>query len=1038
MEPVGIANTGFAEELFDAWREDPRSVPPEWRTFFERLGDGGDAAGSISGGTEETVSALAAAAARTSRKALAFGDGGASGLATGSGGTGVSDAVATAAASGTAAASAAGRTSFIGRAAGPYLEQAGDKQSRVESLLWAYRDVGAIYARINPLEAYETPAMRYMRITVEGAFDSLSLEAYGLGDGDLDTEFSSGGFFEPDRMPLRDILARAKETYLSTLGVEFLHIKNRVMRRWLLEKIEREQHRRDWSREQKIRFQKDLIKAEEFEHFVHANFLGQKRFSLEGGEGLIPALHYLVYTSAELKLQEIVIGMAHRGRLNVFTNALRKPAVETFAKFIDAEQPHEFGGTGDVKYHLGHSFDYVDKDTGRTIHISLVANPSHLEAVDSVVQGKARGIQRRRGDVNRKKVLPVLIHGDAAFSGQGVVAETFNLSQLKGYRTGGTVHIIINNQIGFTTASRDARSTFFATDLAKTIQIPIFHANGDDPESIVRAVDLAMRWRQKFGYDAVVDILCYRRLGHNEADEPSYTHPIMYKLIKDHPSAPEIYGVRLAENGVWSRDEQQAFRDRYRGVLKEQLEMAKGGYRSDGDDAFELGEWTQFQHEYRHDPVETGVPEERLRRLGTILTSVPDGFHLHPKLNRFVQDRAKALERGEGIDWGFAEALAFATILDDGFPIRLSGEDSGRGTFSHRHAEWWDVEQETPQYYTPLKHLAPKQATFSVYDSPLSEFSVLGFDYGYSLAQPNILVIWEAQFGDFVNGAQVIIDQFISSSESKWFRNSGLVMLLPHGYEGQGPEHSSAHLERFLQLCAEDNMQVVNATEPAQFFHLLRRQMHQPYRKPLIVMSPKSLLRHKEVRSTLADLTTGYFRTVLDDPRRPEKPDLLLFCSGKVYYDLDARRRDLGVKNVAIVRIEQLYPWPYDEILRVVEPYKTASRVVWVQEESRNRGAWRFVQNRLADIVGFENIEYAGRKASPSPATGSFRKHTGELETLLTEAFRSVAPPTSGTEDAPAEDALADKESSAPGTEAVPSGAGKKPRQRGKKGDTTR
>ncbi|MFW5696102.1 MAG: 2-oxoglutarate dehydrogenase E1 component, partial [Alkalispirochaeta sp.] len=781
--------------------------------------------------------------------------------------------------------------------------------------------------------------------------------------------------------------ARARQTYLSTLGIEFLHVKNRVMRRWILEKVERSQHRRDWSDSQKIRFQKDLIKAEEFEQFVHSNFIGQKRFSLEGGEGLIPALHYLIYTSAEHNVKEIVVGMAHRGRLNVFTNAMRKPAVETFAKFIDAEQPHEFGGTGDVKYHLGHSFDYIDKETGKTLHISLVANPSHLEAVDPVVEGKARGIQRRRGDVNRKRVVPVLIHGDAAFNGQGVVAETFNLSQLKGYRTGGTVHVIVNNQIGFTTASRDGRSTYFATDFAKGIQIPIFHANGDDPEAIARAMDLAMRWRQKFGYDVVVDILCYRRLGHNEADEPSYTHPIMYKMIKDHPSAPARYGKTLDESGVWKQSDQEQFRQRYRNVLKEQLDMAKGDYKLNMADSFENGEWRDFRRPFSFDPVETGVQEEELRRIAEVLTTVPDGFNLHPKLQRLVKERRKMLESGEGVDWGFAEALAFGTLLAEGYPIRLSGEDSGRGTFSHRHAEWWDVARETPHYYTPLKHVASSQGTFSVYDSPLSEFAVLGFDYGYSLAQPRVLVIWEAQFGDFVNGAQVIIDQFISSSESKWFRNSGLVMLLPHGYEGQGPEHSSAHLERFLQLCADDNMQIVNPTLPAQFFHLLRRQMHQPFRKPLIVMSPKSLLRHKDAQSALSDMTSGSFRPVLDDPRRPDTLHSLMFCSGKVYFDLEARRRELGFENVAIVRLEQLYPWPEEQIRGVVEPYRSARRVVWVQEESRNRGGWRFVQNRLAKIMGVENIEYVGRDPNPSPATGSFREHKMELDQLLSAAL---------------------------------------------------
>lgn len=860
----------------------------------------------------------------------------------------------------------------------------------MDSLLWAYRDVGAIYAHLNPLGQYETPKMRYMRITVEGAFESLTLDAFGLSEEDLDAEFSTGGFFEPPTAPLRDIIRLAERTYLWTMGTEFLHIKNRVMRRWLLEKIESPKARVQWTGENKIRFQKDLIKAEEFERFVHSNFIGQKRFSLEGGEGLIPALHYLIYNSARHNLEEIVLGMAHRGRLNVFTNALRKPAVETFAKFIDVHQPHEYGGTGDVKYHIGHSFDYTDPDTGKEIHISLVANPSHLEAVDPVVQGKTRGIQRRQGDRNRKKVLPVLVHGDAAFNGQGVVAETFNLSQLKGYRTGGTIHIIVNNQIGFTTASRDARSTYFATDFAKGLQIPIFHVNGDDPEAVVRAMDMAIKWRQKFGYDAVIDMWCYRRLGHNEADEPAFTHPIMYRMIKDHPSAPEIYGNRIAEEGVWSLEDQQAFKERYRTVLKEQLDLAKGDYTPDMDDAFEGGEWKQFRRSYSFEPVHTGVPRERLEEIGRALTTVPEGFHIHPKLKRMTKDRRKMLETGDALDWGFAEALAMASLLREGTPIRLSGEDCSRGTFGHRHTEWWDVEADTPKTYTPLKNLAPDQASFSVYDSPLSEFAVLGFDYGYALAQPGILVIWEAQFGDFVNGAQVIIDQFISSSESKWFRSCGLVMLLPHGYEGQGPEHSSGHMERFLQLCSENNMQVVNATTPAQIFHLLRRQIHQPFRKPLIVMSPKSLLRHKEARSRLSELETGHFRTVLDDPTQPDSPDTVIFCSGKVYYDLVERRRKLEEPNVAIIRLEQLYPWPEDEITRVVSQYGKPRRTLWVQEESRNRGAWRFVQNRLARIMGVENITYVGRRTSPSPATGSYSEHVAELESLLTEAFDLV------------------------------------------------
>lgn len=930
-----LENTGYVDEMFESWRADPESVPTQWREYFHDIERHGAKRGTL-------------------------GD--------------VSRSIAPA------------------RSECPDEADYARKQAAVANLIRAYREVGAIYADTNPLGTYETPEMRYMRITVEGAVDKLSAAAWGLHDTDMDTLFETGDFFEPSPAPLRQIIAQARKTYLSHLGTEFMHIYNYTMRRWLLKKIEQEQHRIDWQPEQKIRFQKDLIKAEEFEHFVHKNFIGQKRFSLEGGEGLIPALHYLIYSAADHNVKEIVVGMAHRGRLNVFTNAMRKPAVETFAKFIDAEQPHQYGGMGDVKYHLGHSFDYVDKSSGRRIHISLVANPSHLEAVDPVVEGKTRGTQRRRRDFNRKKVLPVLIHGDAAFSGQGVVAETFNLSQLKGYRTGGTIHIIVNNQIGFTTASRDARSTFFATDVAKGIQVPIFHTNGDDPEAIVRAIDLAMRWRQKFGYDAVVDIVCYRRLGHNEADEPSFTHPIMYKLIKDHESAPVLYGKKIAAETVWSTAEQDSFRKKYRAVLKEQLEMARSGkYQPKADDSLEIGEWTKYQREYSFEPINTTVDRERLARLSDVLTTAPEDFHLNAKVQRLVRDRRAMMERGDGFDWGFAEALSMASLLEEGYPIRLSGEDSGRGTFSHRHAEWWDAETEKPTYYTPLKYLSPEQGTFSVYDSPLSEFSVLGFEYGYSIAQPGILVIWEAQFGDFVNGGQVIIDQFISSSESKWFRYSGLVMLLPHGYEGQGPEHSSAHLERFLQLCAENNMQVVNPTEPAQIFHLLRRQMLQPFRKPLIVMSPKSLLRHKEATSTLAELAEGGFRTVIADRKTPKKTDTLIFCAGKVYYDLNARRVEQEADDVAIVRVEQLYPWPAEELRRVVHAYGKPRRVLWVQEESRNRGAWRFVQNRIAEVAGVENIEYVGRAPSPSPATGSYREHQAELDAFLAEA---IVPPS--------------------------------------------
>ena len=938
---LNVTNAHFVDDLYAQWTEDASSVPDEWARYFSSLENGHGYAPATTAGavTQQEPSA-----------------------------------------SHRAEAAAAGVSSDVLYAY---------KQSRVDSLMWAYRDIGYIYATLNPLERYSTPELHYMRYTIEGNYESLALKEFGLSDEDLDTEFATGRYLKPERMTLREILATLKEIYCSTMGVEILHIQNKPMRRWLIEKMESPPERVAWSPERKVRFQKDLIKAEEFERFLQSNFIGQKRFSLEGGEALVPAVHYLIMAAAERGLQEIVIGMAHRGRLNLFTNALRKPGAETFSKFIDNYQPHEFGGTGDVKYHLGHSFDYKGPE-GRKIHISLVANPSHLESVDPVVEGKARGIQRRRGDVNRKKVMPVLIHGDAAFSGQGIVAETFNLSQLKGYRTGGTVHIILNNQIGFTTASRDARSTFFATDVAKSIPIPIFHVNGDDPEAVVRAIDLAMRFRHKFGYDAVVDIQCYRRLGHNEADEPSFTHPIMYSMIKNHPSVANLYGRRLNKNGVYSEEDQNSFQEKYVSVLKEELDKAKSGYKPHVNDAYEGGEWKQIVGKFSFDPVETGVPEKKLRDLGKRINTIPENFDPQRKLERLVRDRLKAIENGEGIDWANAESLAFASLLVEGHPIRLSGEDCARGTFSQRHAVWWHISAETPTTHTPLRSISDDQAPLSVYDSPLSESSESGFDYGYSLAQPKILTIWEAQFGDFVNGAQVIIDQFISAGESKWFRSSGLVMLLPHGYEGQGPEHSSAHLERFLQLAADENMQICNASTPAQYFHLLRRQLLQPFRKPLIVMTPKSLLRHKMAVSKLSEMGRGSFQTIIPEANPAKKTKLLLLCCGKVYYDLVTERENRGRDDVDIVRFEQLYPFDRKRAEEILAPYKGVDRVVWVQEESRNRGAWSFIRDHVADYFDGKMPDYAGREPSPSPATGSYKQHSEELAAFLDEAF---APP---------------------------------------------
>ncbi len=939
-----LATSRVIEELYEQWLEAPGSVPPEWNSYFGDL----RSALATNGHAPAAVSGTAAEVDGAHPRALAI-----------------------------------------------PADQA-QVEGRVKSLIWGYRDVGYVYADVNPLGSYMTPELRYMYYTMEGNYEKLTLEEFGLSEKDLDREVPTGGYFEPKRTTLRELLRLLQQTYCSHMGAEILHIQNKPMRRWLIEKIESPSEQPEWSQEQRIRFQKDLIKAEELEHFVHSNFIGQKRFSLEGGEVLIPALRYLLDAAGAHGLQEMVLGMAHRGRLNVFTNALRKPAVETFSKFIDNYQPHIYGGTGDVKYHLGHNIDYKTP-TGKTVHVSLVANPSHLESVDPVVEGKCRGIQRRRGDKNRKKVLPVLIHGDAAFSGQGVVAETLNLMQLKGYRTGGTVHIILNNQIGFTTASRDARSSFFATDIAKSMPVPIFHVNGDDPDAVVRAIDLAMRYRQKFGYDAVVDIFCYRRLGHNEADEPTFTHPIMYSKIEEHESTPVLYGRYLDSQGVFSTTDQDAFKKRYRDVLKSELQKAKEGYKPNMDDAFEQGEWQAYRRGYEIEPVETGVEKKTLESVAETLTTIPENFSPHPKLERFVGDRKKRLDEGARFDWALAESLAFGSLLLDGYSIRLSGEDSGRGTFSQRHAVWWDSGADRPKTYTPLQHVGEgakkEQGTFSVYDSPLSEFAVLGFDYGYSLAQPRVLVAWEAQFGDFVNGAQVIIDQFIAAGESKWFRNSGLVMLLPHGYEGQGPEHSSAHFERFLQLCADDNMQVCYPSTPAQYYHMLRRQMVQPFRKPLIVMTPKSLLRNKRCVSTMEDFTSGAFRLVLDDPEKPKKARRLLLCTGKVYYDLLERREREGADDIAIIRVEQLYPFPHARLTEAMGRYPETAEVYWVQEESENRGAYRFIQNRIDGLLeaSGRRLRYVGRQESPSPAAGSFKQHQEELDAFLTAAFADPA-----------------------------------------------
>lgn len=996
---MDITNSSFLAELYEQWRADPSSVPEEWSSYFKlNAEDDGTpaahrsgAAGYDSGGGTTARNAggpEASAAVKTAEQQSAD-----------TAPAAASEAQASAGAVSEADSQAAGRREAPSAARDTDAAPSAGKQGRVDSLLWAYRDVGYIHAELNPLGRYSTPDLYYRRFTIQGGYETLSLSEFGLHEEDLETEFSSGSYLGMGRAPLKNILGRMKELYCGSTGYEILHIQNKAIRRWLIEHIENPRYRVEWSNENKQDFQKDLITAESFEQFIQSNFIGQKRFSLEGAESVIPALRYVFSSASGFGIDEIVLGMAHRGRLNVLTNVLQKPAVETFAVFIDNYKPYDYGGSGDVKYHIGHSFDY-ETDGGRNIHVSLVSNPSHLESVDPVVEGKTRGIQRRRGDINRKKVMPILIHGDAAFSGQGVVPETLNLSQLKGYRTGGTVHIIINNQIGFTTASPDARSSFFCTDVVKSMPFPIIHVNGDDPEAVVGAVDLAMRFRRKFGYDAVIDIVGYRRLGHNEADEPSFTHPMMYSLIKDHPSAPEIYGRQLHDEGIFSKEAQNRYSEQFKAGLQEGLGKAKEGFVPEINDAYEEGEWKDYQSGYSFDVPGTAVTEEQLARISGVLTRVPEGFAVHSKLKRFIEARRKAFDSGEGIDWSFAEALSLGSILAEGHPVRMSGEDSQRGTFSQRHAVWWDVSSEIPKSYIPLAEFSGGDPPFSVYDSPLSEFSVLGFEYGYSLARPSSLVIWEAQFGDFVNGAQVVIDQYISSGEAKWFRSSGLVMLLPHGFEGQGPEHSNAYLERFLQLCADNNLQVCNLSTPSQYFHVLRKQVKQPFRKPLIIMSPKSLLRHKTAVSKLSELSDGGFRMVLDDPlfqnsRQEKQPaekksaatacSTLCFCSGKVYYDLIAEREERDRDDCAVIRIEQLYPFPEKELTEVLSAYD-ARRLIWVQEEPRNRGAWTFIKDRLARIAG-TRLTYAGRPSAPAPASGSHKQHEEERRRILDSVF---------------------------------------------------
>jgi 2-oxoglutarate dehydrogenase E1 component len=851
--------------------------------------------------------------------------------------------------------------------------QASKQQIGVVRIIDAYRRIGHVLAQLDPLS--DPPASHPL----------LELARYGLSENDLDQTFDTSRFTGLPRATLRALLGALRDTYCRTIGVEYMHIQDGPIRQWLQERMEPRRNRADFPRRLRLRALMLLHSAEIFEKFLHTRYLGQKRFSLEGAETLIPLLDHIVETAADGGVREIVFGMAHRGRLNVLANVLHKPYQEIFSEFEENFLPNSSAGDGDVKYHVGFSCDRTS-GKGNPIHLSLTPNPSHLEAVDPVVEGRVRVKQHRAGDTDRNRGVALLIHGDAAFAGQGLVAETLNLSQLPGYRTGGTLHVVINNQIGFTTRPSDARSTRYCTDVAKMVDAPIFHVNSEDPEAVLYVVGLAFDFRQKFHKDVVIDVYCYRKHGHNEGDEPAYTNPVMTAKIAAKEPLSTIYSEYLVLHNVLSAEENQAITQDFQTKLnRAQAELKQTGHYVGGDKPYS-GQWRSIRPDYSHEPVDTGVQAETLERIAKALSEVPPGFEPHEKIRPMLESRRRDVIERRPINWGLAELLAFGSLLLDGYPIRLSGQDTCRGTFSQRHAVIFDHRSEKP--YVALQHLDAKQASFTAFDSMLSEAAVLGFEFGYALDSPDGMVLWEAQFGDFANGAQVIIDQFIVCSRSKWQRDSGLVMLLPHGYEGQGPEHSSARLERFLQLCAEDNIQVCNCTTPAQYFHLLRRQMHASYRRPLVIMTPKSLLRHKQAVSTVDELSRGAFAGVLDDTgAKPDRVRRVLLCSGKVYYDL-LEQRALEQTAVAIVRIEQFYPWSGERLQRVLSRYPHAQDdVIWVQEESQNMGGWAFIEPRLRELG--VSVRYVGRDASASPASGSRQIHLREQKELVRAAFQA-------------------------------------------------
>ncbi len=917
------ANAAFIEDLYEQYLAAPDSVGPKWKSWFDGF------KGREAGDVPHSV---------------------------------VRDAVA-----------AAGRLAANGKAA-PAKSGSEDRDFAIGKLIIAYRSRGHLAADLDPLGMQEK----------NGAPD-LAIGFHRLSDADLEIEFGSGGVGGHERMKLGDLLALLKATYTGPIGAEFMHITDAEQRRWVYERLEAAGGDFKRSDDDKRRILERLTAAEGLERYLHTKYVGQKRFSLEGGDALIPLLDDMIRRAGGEGVKEVVLGMAHRGRLNVLINTLGKSPRKLFDEFEgkfehqDVDRAH----TGDVKYHMGFSADV--QTPGGPVHLALAFNPSHLEIVDPVVVGSVRSRQHRRGDNEHKQVLPVLLHGDAAFAGQGVVMELFQMSQARGFAVGGTIHIVINNQVGFTTSDKqDARSTLYCTDVAKMVGAPVLHVNGDDPEAVVFCAELAYDFRQRFGKDVVIDLVCYRRHGHNEADEPAATQPLMYQTIRAHKTTRELYAERLISTGTLQADDAKAVADDYRdkldaGEVTTELATVK-------PDEFTI-DWAKYLSGKLSDPVDTKVARDKLDQLAQAINTIPAEIVLHPRVAKIYEDRRKMGAGEVPGDWGFAENLAYATILDEGSKLRLVGQDTGRGTFFHRHAVLHD--QKTDQYYLPLRQLVENAEDAEIIDSLLSEEAVMAFEYGYSTADPGTLDIWEAQFGDFANGAQVVIDQFLSSGEAKWQRLCGLVLLLPHGYEGQGPEHSSARLERFLQLCALENMLVCVPTTPAQMFHMIRRQMRMKTRKPLVVMTPKSLLRHKLAVSSLDELAKGEFQHLIADATADaKKVKRVVVCSGKVYYDLLDEARKQKLANVALLRAEQLYPFPRAQLAAELKRYAKATDVVWCQEEPQNQGAWYQIQHHLvACLQPSQKLHYTGRARSPAPAVGHFNDHVVEQQQLVADAL---------------------------------------------------